>query len=194
MNKIGIPNDFDVYKGYTSVKKGWVSFSRSKLYTTAPGAYGKAEVRFVFNYNELKRKYRNQPFADQFVTKSNDHDDLVKSFETRWESEERFYGPISLDHGLERIEILKSIFYQNLNIIKRREEDILEVKEKMKYLKKGVFWNRLKEQWMPIETDRQKRIYNETSYKNNILYLENNIKEIKNIFSNPKIVLVSSFK
>ena len=98
--------DFDTKKGWTSIKKGWVSFTRDSKYKNAPGATS-SDVRFVFDYDTIRRGYKTRPHSDGLVVKDRFTETFVDSYERRWESEELVMGPVWLKHGLDRIEVKK---------------------------------------------------------------------------------------
>lgn len=189
LKKIGVTDNFDTIKGHQSVKRGWVSFSRNKSYKAAPGATD-TEVRLVFLYDKLKQRYKNAPYADLMVAKSLRDYDFVRGHESRWESEERFMGPIDIKYA-EYIEILKSVYNARINYIKSWKEGLEELGTQREKLNDGYFWHGVKKSYeklsdFPKVTKEriEERIDSSEKHYNEM------IKEYEKIFSDPRIKIV----
>ena len=113
----------DVKGNYVKDKlfHGPVSMSRSKHYKTAPGNYKEREVRLVFNRDKLKQNHKIKPSVGLVTKSGGDQGDVLKGAESRWESEERVHGPISLKH-VDKIQLTHNAHQDLLSSRKAYEE------------------------------------------------------------------------
>ena len=169
------------------------SLTRDRHYDNAPGSgvVGR-EVRLVFDRDELKNRYKLKPYADLSVTKDRFGDTTVKGHEARWESEERVRGPISLNDVL-RIEISPKAAKKLAQITKGHQEAIQHGKKRIEMLSKGYFWHNPRQEFVKIETERQKKrhVGSEPQIEKSIEDSRERIKLYKDIVDS--VVIVSEF-
>ena len=189
LGAIGHGDDYNPMIGYQSLSPGYVSFSRSKKYRSAPGA-GRAEVRFVFDYQALKRKYRIEPFADGMVVNG---DKFLKGGERRWESEEIVWGPVQIKDGLVRIELLATEAKKIEEIIVNTGAAIVRTTQKIKRLDTGDFWHPIRKEWIPITTIQQRKFHSLENYQKSIDSDHELIYKYQKLLSHPKVQVVDNF-
>lgn len=133
-----------------------ISLTRDRRYTNAPGAGGAGpEVRFVFDRNELKQRYKIRPYADLSVATDRTGDTTVSGYGARWESEESVKGPINLNDVL-RIEVLPKTVEKLNQLMLSKQDDIEHGEKRLEQLEKGYFWHQPRQEFVKIETDRQR--------------------------------------
>jgi hypothetical protein len=173
-----------------------VSFTRNPRYNISPGTYGPAEVTFVFDREKLRQRRKIRAFADLSVASSSGwkDDETVQGPERRWESEERVQSPIELsrENGFIEFRVPQKYIDKHILIpIRVREEGIKDKIEQIDRLKKeNVFWNKVLNKWMPVESDRQKKIHNVASYEASIERQKKEIKEYQRILNHPKLRII----
>lgn len=193
---VGVPSDFDSHKGYQTLKKGWVSFSRSSRYRAAPGAGRGAEVRLVFDYAQLKKRYKILPYADNFVAPAEDRDGFIREgYRLRWESEERVLGPVYLKDGLVRVEVLESVV-DELKSTKQAYQGHRDLAiEGKRQLKLNKFWHNGNGRWESFDDyPKARRTRTDESYDSGVRYWTKEIERVDAILNYPKLVTVTSFK
>jgi len=179
--------------GYIGQDSRTVSLTRNRRYDSAPGAgLSGQEVRFVFDRDELQNKYKIKPHADRSVVKNRFDDTRVKGGEARWESEERVTGKISLN-DVERIEVTPKTIAKLENLKESIKKNIDHGLERIKRLKKNEFWHQSRQEWRPIENERQRRHHqgSESKIKNLIKKNQNQLDLITNVLRS--VIEVNSF-
>lgn len=171
------------------VPGGWVSFSRSKHYQSAPGAYAKTAARFVYDANILKQHHKIQPYADQMVQGT--IGDPLRGAASRWESEEKVKGPIKLSSsdGLVAIELTPTGYADITRNIEAFERNKASAEEKLEKVKEGFFWHQANQQWTPIETEKQKERFTEEGYQQAIQYWDGLLNQQESHLNHPAIKL-----
>lgn len=143
---LGVGDKWDPSNGYTTLKKGPISFTRDKNYRIR----GKdSDVRITVDPIKLQQNgYKIYPFVDRSVINNHHDEQPLPRDEARWEAEERVIGPIKLKDCLVKIEMTKERYDEEKKLIKKFEE---EAKESLKTAKEVVdknfrwsieFWER----------------------------------------------------
>ena len=127
---LGVGDKWDSSKGYTSLKKGPISFTRDKNYRIR----GKnSDVRITIDPIKLQQKgYKIYPFVDRWVINNHHDEQPLPRDEARWEAEERVIGPIKLKDCLVKIEMTKERYDEEQKLIKRFEDAAEEAKKTAK--------------------------------------------------------------
>jgi hypothetical protein len=183
----------DIATGKITPKPGYVSFTRDKSYTSAPGSRAGAEVRFIFERDAITNRYKTKPYVDRSVMKNIRDETPLNQHEARWESEEIVYGPVSVKYA-ERIEILKSVYENRMLYLDYWQNSLEKIEEYKEKLNDGLFWHQIKQQYQKIEDypklSKQKI---KSRIENSETNLKQQIEAEKTLLSDPRIEIVNSF-
>lgn len=189
---LGKTKDWSPTKGTLSIKKGWISFSRNPRYKAAPGTGKKADVKFVFDRDKLKHRYKIEPVADRTVATDMQGRNLVKGKEARWESEEIVLGPVKLKDGLVRIELYPHAKKDLLQTIESFKHNIKHAEERLEMFEKGYFWHQIDKKWKKFENDKQRKVHSKERINKARDTYKKSLKKYLNILNYPKLGTVSS--
>lgn len=134
---LGEGDKWDAINGYTTLKKGPVSFTRDKNYRIR----GKSsDVRITVDPIKLQQKgYKIYPYVDRSVI-NNHHDEApLPRDQARWEAEERVVGPIKLKDCLVKIEMTKERYDEEMKIAEKFEQEADERLKVAKQVRDGTF-------------------------------------------------------
>lgn len=181
-----------IYKdGYIRSDKGggfrsWVSFTRSSHYMM-PQHPLDGRVRFVYDYDKIKQRYKTQPKADLSVVSTSRS--RLSQIESKYESEELVKSPILLSkkHGLVSIETDARAKKIIEGYIKLHEEQINNTLKKIEMLEKNMFWHDTSGEWREITSPKQKRLFTRERYENSLKSSKEGLQYYKDILNNPII-------
>lgn len=181
-------NLIDIIDSGKLVGRGkWISFTRSKHYKLAPGAFlndNEQEVTIIFDYEKLKRRNKTRPHADLTVVSASRN--KLSQLQSKWESEERVNSPLKLDSRNGLIEIIlhgstKKKIQDQIDIAKHT----IEFNEKQKeMLKQDKVWAFGKRQWIDITREGQRKVFTNEKFDKEIEKAKEDLRKYQAILDN----------